>query len=138
MAAFNAVHQRAVPSAVDKTSLSFDDIWKERRLELAGEGDRWYDYVRRAYYDVNACIAELKAQRRNAIWNCSAVYKTYYESEGATWDPTDIQYDDTTPAPNVTANSFNLPYPTEDVALNPNLGSNVDPIHVDVRNEYSY
>ena len=40
--------------------------------------------------------------------------------------------------PNVTANSFNLPYPTEDVALNPNLGSNAQPIHVDVRNEYSY
>ena len=138
LAAFNAVHQRAVPSAVDKTSLSFDDIWKERRLELAGEGDRWYDYVRRAYYDVNACIAELKAQRRNAIWNCSSVYKTYFESDGATWDPTDIQYDESTPAPNVTENSFNLPYPTEDVALNPNLGSNVKPIHVDVRNEYSY
>ena len=142
LAAFNAVHQRAVPSATDKTSLSFDDIWKERRLEFAGEGDRWYDYVRRAYYDVNACIAELTAQRRNAIWNCSGVYKTYFESNGATWDPTDIQYDDPdnggTPRPNVTANSFVLPYPTEDVALNPNLGSNAQAIHVDVRNEYTY
>lgn len=136
--AFNAVRQRAVPSDVPKTSLTFDDVWKERRLELAGEGDRWYDFVRRAYYDVNACIAELKAQRRNAIWNCSGVYKTYYESGGATWDPTDIQYDTDTPIPNVTANSFVLPYPTEDVALNPNLGSNVSPIHVDVRSEYSY
>ena len=26
----------------------------------------------------------------------------------------------------------------EDVALNPNLGSNASPIHVDVRNTYSY
>lgn len=26
----------------------------------------------------------------------------------------------------------------EDVALNPNLGSNAAPIHVDVRNTYSY
>ena len=138
LAAFNAVHQRAVPSATDKTSLTFDDVWKERRLELAGEGDRWYDFVRRAYYDVNACIAELKAQRRNAIWGCSEVYKTYYESGNITWDPSNIQYDTDTPIPNVTANSFNLPYPTEDVALNPNLGSNAEPIHVDVRNEYSY
>ncbi len=65
--AFNAVHQRAVPSAVDKTSLTFEDIWKERRLELAGEGDRWYDFVRRSYYDVQSCINEIKSQRRNAI-----------------------------------------------------------------------
>lgn len=138
LAAFNAVRQRAVPSAADKTELTFDDIWKERRLELAGEGDRWYDFVRRAYYDVNSCINELKAQRRNAIWGCSEVYKTYYESGNATWDPTNIQYDTNTPVPNVTANSFNLPYPTEDVALNPNLGSNAQAIHIDVRNEYSY
>ena len=138
LAAFNAVRQRAVPSAADKESLTFDDVWKERRLELAGEGDRWYDFVRRAYYDVNACITELKAQRRNAIWGCSEVYKTYYESGNATWDPTNIQYDESTPVPNVTANSFNLPYPTEDVALNPNLGSNAEAIHIDVRNEYSY
>ena len=138
LSAFNAVRGRAVPSAVDKTSLTFDDIWKERRLELAGEGDRWYDFVRRAYYDVNSCIAELKAQRRNQIWGCSSVYKVYFESDGATWETSAITYDRTTPIPNVTASSFTLPYPTEDVALNPNLGSNVDPIHVDVRATYSY
>ena len=136
--AFNAVRGRAIASAVPKTTLTFDDIWKERRLELAGEGDRWYDFVRRAYYDVNSCINELKAQRRNAIWNCNSAYKTWYESGYVTWDPTDIQYDEETPIPNVTANSFVLPYPTEDVALNPNLGSNVEPDHVDVRATYSY
>ncbi len=134
--AFNDVHQRAVPSDVEKTSLTFDDIWKERRLEFAGEGDRWYDYVRRSYYDVNACIKELTAQRRNAMWNCDGAYKTYYES--GVWDGSQIQYDSKTIAPNVTAASFTLPYPTEDVALNPNLGSNATPIHVDVRNTYSY
>jgi hypothetical protein len=80
----------------------------------------------------------LKSQRRNAIWNCNSAYKKWYESGGVTWDPSEIQYDSATPVPNVTANSFYLPFPSEDVALNPNLGSNVDPIHVDVRNEYSY
>ena len=138
LAAFNAVRSRSVKSAVDKTTLTFDDIWKERRLELAGEGDRWYDFVRRSYYDVNACITELTNQRRNAIWGCNAAYKTFYESDYATWDPSSIEYDTSTPKPNVTANSFILPYPTEDVALNPNLGSNVEPVHVDVRSEYSY
>ena len=119
-----------------KTSLTFDDIWKERRLEFAGEGDRWYDFVRRAYYDADACVAELKAQKRNQMWNCDDAYKSYYET--GTWDNSKIQYDETTPAPNVTTNSFKLPFPTEDVALNPNLGSNSPAIHVDVRSTYSY
>ena len=136
--AFNAVRGRSVVSAVPKTTLTFDDIWKERRLEFAGEGDRWYDFVRRAYYDVNSCINELKAQRRNAIWNCNSAYKTWYESGYVTWNTADIQYDENTPIPNVTAKSFTLPYPTEDVALNPNLGSDVEPDHVDVRATYSY
>ena len=138
LSAFNAVRQRSVKSAVSKTSLTFDDIWKERRLELAGEGDRWYDFVRRAYYDISACRAELKAQRRNAMWGCDAAYKAYFESDGVTWDTSSIQYDTDTPAPNVDEFDFKLPYPTEDVALNPNLGSNAQPIHVDVRSEYSY
>ncbi len=136
LAAFNAVHQRAVPTDVEKTSLTFDDIWKERRLEFAGEGDRWYDFVRRSYYDVNACIKELTAQKRNALWNCDEVYKTYYEN--GTWDSSKFSYDTTTAAPNVTTSSFTLPYPTEDVALNPKLGSNAEAIHVDVRSTYSY
>lgn len=135
---FNAVHDRGVNyTDPDKTSLTFDDIWKERRLEFAGEGDRWYDYVRRAYYEPQACINEIKAQKRNAWWNCDEVYKTYYES--GVWKVTDnCKYDDQTAAPNVTENSFVLPFPTEDVTLNPNLASSAAPIHVDVRSTYSY
>lgn len=140
LAAFNAVHQRAVPSDVEKTSLTFDDVWKERRLEFAGEGDRWYDFVRRSYYDAASCIAEIKAQKRNALWGCDAVYKRYYNSGVWSYDTTkgEMQYDSETPVPNVTVNSFTLPFPTEDVALNPKLGSNVAAEHVDVRSTYAY
>ncbi len=136
---YNHVHGRGTQyKDPDETSLTFDMIWKERRLELAGEGDRWYDYVRRSYYDVDACITELKSQRRNAMWNVNSAYKAYYESGYATWNPSEIQYDTDTPAPNITANSFTIPFPTEDVAINPNLGSSAKPIHVDVRSTYSY
>lgn len=140
LAAFNAVHQRAVPSDVEKTSLTFDDVWKERRLELAGEGDRWYDFVRRSYYDVQSCIAEIKAQKRNALYNCDVVYKRYFESGVWSYDEAagEMQYDDQTASPNVTEQSFQLPFPTEDVALNPRLGSNAEAVHEDVRNTYSY
>lgn len=138
--AYNAVHQRAVPAASAVKSLTFDMIWKERRLEFAHEGDRWYDYVRRAYYDVNSCIAELKAQHRNAIWNCDALYKAYYES-GAwnlTIGDTTVEYDYQTEVPNVTVSSFTLPFPSEDVSLNPNLASGMPSVHVDVRESYTY
>lgn len=140
LAAFNAVHQRAVPSDVEKTSLTFDDVWKERRLEFAGEGDRWYDFVRRSYYDVQSCIAEIKAQKRNALYNCDVVYKRYFESGVWSYDEAagEMQYDDQTASPNVTEQSFQLPFPTEDVALNPRLGSNAEAVHEDVRNTYSY
>lgn len=143
LAAFNAVHQRAVPTAAAVTSLTFDQIWKERRLEFAGEGDRWYDYVRRAYYDVQSCIDELKNQRRNALWNCDALYKAYYESGRTVWstileDGNAVEYDFNTAAPNVTAQSFVLPFPTEDVALNPNVASDAPAVHVDIRETYSY
>lgn len=132
--AFNAVRSRAIPGVEPKTSITWEDVWKERRLELACEGDRWYDFVRRSYYDAQGAIAELKAQQRNAIWNLSDIYKAYYES--GSWDASAAEYDSDTKVPNVTKESFTLPFPSEDVVFNPNLLK--DPIHVDVREEYSY
>lgn len=136
--AYNDVRNRAIPGSNAKTSITWEDVWKERRLELAMEGDRWYDYVRRSYYDMDGAINELKSQHRNSINNINALYKTYYESGYKTWDVTAAKasYDTTTPAPNVTASVFTLPFPSEDVVFNGNLKN--DPISVDVRNTYSY
>ena len=107
----NKVRERAGTSLL--TSVAIKDIWKERRLELAGEGDYWYDFVRRSYYDMNGVIDEIKAQRRNPWWNLNSVYKTWYESGKKTWvvDESECRYDSDTPAPNVTASSFTLPFP---------------------------
>ena len=134
--AFNAVRNRAIPSATPKTVITFDDIWKERRLELAHEGDRWYDFVRLSWYDPQRAINELVSQRRNAYNGFDDVAKAYYKS--GTWkvDAATTYYDTDTQAPNVTVNSFTLPFPTEDVVYNPHLLE--DPIHVDVRAQYSY
>ena len=59
-----------------------------------------------------------------------------------------MQYDNQTAAPTVTSlmksdpdtgkKYFFMPFPTEDVIFNPNLGSSVDGVHVDVRETYSY
>jgi hypothetical protein len=138
LSAFNAVRSRAIPTADPKTSITFDDIWKERRLELAGEGDRWYDFVRRSYYDSQAVINELKSQRRNAFNGYDDLAKAYYESNYQTWkvDESKTYYDTETAVPTVTADSFTLPFPTEDIVMNPHLQESA--ISVDVRSEYSY
>lgn len=138
LAAFNAVRRRAIPTASPKTSLTFDDVWKERRLELAGEGDRWYDFVRLAYYNPQRAIDELKAQRRAAYNGYDEVAKAYWESGETTWnvDPAKTGYDTSAKVPNVTVETFTIPFPSEDVVFNPNLMKPA--VHVDVRETYAY
>ncbi len=145
--AYNAVHQRAIPSAAAETSLTFDKIWKERRLELACEGDRWYDFVRLAYYNPTKAINELKSQRRNEYWNLDGMFKEYFKT--GQWQLVNKDKDgkDQTamyaspsdggaPIPNVTENSFTIPFPMEDLTFNPRLKD--EAIHVDVRATYQY
>jgi hypothetical protein len=144
---FNVVHQRAVPSATPVTSFSWMDIWKERRLEFALEGDRWYDFVRVSYWNPDFAISQLKGQKRNAMWGLNELYSGYYNN--GSWNvTTSMGYDENTAEPYVEGlmkrdpdtgkNYFYLPFPTEDVTFNPNLGSNVDGQHVDIRATYSY
>lgn len=134
--AFYKVRHRAVSNYVKPTTLTWDEVWKERRLELAMEGDRWYDYVRVSYYDPQFCIDELKAQKRNTIFGLNDLYKAYYETGKWNVDESSMRYDTQTAAPNVTTSSFTLPFPTEDVVFNQHLLEN--PVHVDVRSEFSY
>jgi hypothetical protein len=140
----NKVRDRAHAKPLD--SVTFDDVWKERRLELAMEGDRWYDYVRRSYYDVDACIADLKAQRRSHWDGLDKAYKSYviddegnYSGPGAhDWDNSEIIYNPAEELVDVKPSMFTVPFPTEDVVMNPNVGSTVPPIHVDVRETFKY
>ncbi len=139
--------------------ITFEDIWKERRLELAGEGDRWYDFVRRSYYDMNNVIAELKAQKRNNIYGFDGACKAYWKSgctdpedltsfklSQAQWSivgitdkegqPISVAYNTGPAAPNVTASSFTLPFPAEDVVFNKHLLEEAQ--DVDVRATFVY
>ena len=147
LACVNKIRERAGVAAL--ASVKIQDIWKERRLELAGEGDYWYDFVRRSYYEMDAAIAELKDQKRNEVYSYDKVCADYFE--GATvsgsgkvdysaceWnpDPSVTYYNNTTPAPNVTASVFTLPFPQEDVVFNPLLLEAAE--EVDVRATYVY
>ena len=151
----NKVRARAYGSNFENfgklTTLTLKDIFKERRLELAGEGDNWYDYVRRSYYEMDVVIAEIKSQRRNEMYSygepCKKYFETGFNMETKKWDlsaaewtidPATTLYNSETPAPNVTEQSFTLPFPTEDVVFNPNLASNAPAVEVDVRETYKY
>ncbi len=64
LSAINQVRARAGLSA--KTSITPDDVFKERRVELALEGDFWYDLVRRNRVDAKNII---ESQERGTYSN---------------------------------------------------------------------
>ncbi|WP_426585856.1 RagB/SusD family nutrient uptake outer membrane protein [Mucilaginibacter sp. R-33] len=57
---FNQVRSRAGVDVV--TQLTPDVIMKERRIELAFEGQYWFDLVRLSYYDPNKAISIISKQ----------------------------------------------------------------------------
>jgi starch-binding outer membrane protein, SusD/RagB family len=71
LAAFNAVRTRAGLPAM--SSITWDDIRKERRIELAYEADYWYDLVRWYYYDSQGAMDYINNQERgNYSWDADA------------------------------------------------------------------
>lgn len=133
--AFNRVRRRAGVEEVTGT-LTWEQVWKERRLELALEGDRWYDFVRLSYYRPDDAINELKAQRRGSWAGLGVIYEPYYTSGYKEWNVTeDVKYMDGDKL-NITKENFSLPFPTEDLVFNPRLAE--DAVEVDVRATYSY
>jgi hypothetical protein len=103
---FNAVRSRAGVSKV--TSITPDMIWKERRIELAFEGQYWFDLVRLSYYKPQAAINSLNNQKRQQF--------SYNQATGVK-----------TPSPNgliitpATVATFTLPIPANDQTADPKL-----------------
>ena len=127
---YNAIRNRAIPGASStKTSITFEEVFKERNLELALEGDRWYDYVRVGYYNADFAVADIQAQRRNS-WSggLNDVYKAYYEN--GVWDASAITYNASEFTPEASAIKAKLqalPFPSEDVVYNPHLEEPAQP-----------
>ena len=122
---YNDIRNRAIPGDwSEKSVITFDEVFKERNLELALEGDRWYDYVRVGYYNPDYCVADIQAQRRNAYNSgLNDLYKAYYES-GIWGDTSKITYnkDEFTPTADAIKTKLKaLPFPSEDVVYNPHL-----------------
>jgi hypothetical protein len=118
---FNLVLSRSVPGAQPYTSLTFRQIFDERRKELACEGDNWYDYVRLHYYNPTLAKQMINAQERGS-WNALI---DYYKGTATIADVTLNSF-----KANLTDDSkFFLPFPSNDVTMNPNLLA--DPVPFD-------
>lgn len=136
--AFYKVRHRSINSYDRPTSITREDVWKERRLELAFEGDYWFDIVRRSYWDMEGAKKIITDQKRGTTKGIDVLYKAYWNT--GTWptvDPNTSGYDQSTEKSiNVTDNIFTIPMPTEDSEYNPHLLE--APVHVDVRETYRY
>ncbi len=110
---FNAVRKRA--GMPELTSITYENIHYERRIELALEGQYWYDLLRRSYYQQQEVVNYLNSQERNA---------------GYEWDETETcQYAKTSDGTGVsTATSANLTLPISDVDRGRNPLLNNEPV----------
>ena len=98
-----------------KTSITFEELLKERRLELAMEGQFWYDLVRWSYYEQQEVISYIDNQERavvppftyNAATNTVIIDETRDAETRAVGD--------------ADASIFFLPYPESEVVQNPRL-----------------
>lgn len=108
--AFNAVRKRAIKGWTPVNSITFMDVFKERRLELAYEGDNWYDYVRLHYFEPQLALDLLGAQERGSYNGLTAYYKD--QSSEVTLNSRKFTPQHST---------FILPFPEVDVSINPNL-----------------
>ena len=104
---FNAVRERAGVDPV--TSLDFDTILKERRVELVFEGQYWIDLVRLSYYNPQVAVNNLNNQKR-------ATFTYDKTTETAKADTTSVA-----PALPATIGSFTLPIPASETTADPKL-----------------
>lgn len=107
---FNAVRTRA--GMPDKASITFADIFQEKRVETAMEGGAWYDILRWYYFDPTDALAYLDNQDKG---NYTLTYNAGSQNP-RTWAyvPTPVYYP-------VTAQTIYLPFPESEMIADPEL-----------------
>jgi len=112
---FNAVRARA--GVAPKTSITYADIFQERKIEFAFEGHEWYDWKTWYYFDPTDALNYFDTQNRgyyNISYNNGHPFITYLDD--AT-NPLTLGPHYYTLSPNNT----NLPYPESELIVAPAL-----------------
>ncbi len=120
---FNEVKRRAIPSYIDVTSITFEDIFKERRRELSCEGDNWYDFVRLSYYNASLAKQWLNEQERGSYWGLQDFYDGTSTKDAISLQSYKVNITDD--------KKFRIPFPEVDLSMNPNLRDDVEPVAFD-------
>ncbi|MDJ1498194.1 RagB/SusD family nutrient uptake outer membrane protein [Cytophagaceae bacterium DM2B3-1] len=106
---FNAVRTRAGLAA--KTSITFDDIFHEKRIECAMEGVQWYEFVRLYYFNPTKALTILSNMDKGN-YTITHVQGSNPPKWNITYNP--VHY-------SVDAAHFFLPYPEVELTQAPNL-----------------
>jgi hypothetical protein len=96
-----------------RTSLTYEQLMSERRVEFGIEGIAWYDVKRRYYRSESEAINYLNAQNRAVVLSQIDGYqgdRNVYEAYELEPPATPVS---------VTGNSFRLPIPGDEAAINP-------------------
>ncbi len=112
---FNAVRERA--GIADKTSITYDDLIQERKIEFAFEGQAWYDWKTWYYFNPTAALAYFSNQNRglyNISYNNGTPFVTYLNDATQPLTIGERHYP-------ITPDKADLPYPESELLLAPNL-----------------
>lgn len=99
----------------DLTTLTRENFFKERRIELCMEGQYWYDLVRRSYYERQVVINYIQSQNRETITPFT------YEAETNTVTIDETRDPESRAVGPVDESIFIMPYPEPEVVQNPLL-----------------
>lgn len=112
---FNAVRSRA--GATTKSSLTYADIFLEKKIEFAFEGHTWYDWKQWYYFDPTKALQYFSTQDRgyyNISPNNGNPFVTYFEPDNVNPGTTTFP---------ITPSTVDLPYPEAEILVAPNLGA---------------
>lgn len=118
---FNAVRTRA--GILPKSSISYADIFQERKIEFAYEGHAWYDWKQWYYFNPTAAIQYFSTQNRgnyNISYNNGNTFITYFQKDNV--NPGTVTYP-------ITPQTADLPYPEAESLASPSLV--LDPVPFD-------
>jgi hypothetical protein len=108
---FNAVRKRAgMPT---KTSLTFEDIFKERRIETVFEGNSWNEIVRWFYFNPAKAIAYTAAQHKENYTMTYVAGSTKPKKYTVEYSPSEFYP--------LSANTLYLPFPESEIVNAPSL-----------------
>ena len=114
---FNAVRTRA--GVAPKTSITYADIFQEKKIEFAFEGHAWYDWKTWYYFDPTNALQYFNNQNRgvyNISYNNGNPFVTYLNDAN---NPATLGAHNYT----LSADKVDLPYPEAELLVAPVLSA---------------